>query len=133
MSLSTADRLAFDELLNLHGHLMDDGAFDRLDELFTSDVVYDVTAFGAGRLEGIEAIRAASLALGERNPLAHHVTNVVIDRRWSRRAKVRSKGFGVRADGTIGSVVHDDVVRRVADGWRIGSRTIRPRRTPLQP
>ncbi len=43
MTLPTADRLAIHELLALHGHLMDDGQFDRLGELFTSDVVYDLT------------------------------------------------------------------------------------------
>jgi hypothetical protein len=131
--LSTADRLAIHELLNLHGHLMDDGAFDRLDELFTPDVVYDVSAFGAGKLVGIDAIRAAALALGERNPLGHHVTNIVIVDADADTVRVRSKGLGVRADGTAGSVAHDDTVRRTASGWRLASRTITPRRTPLQP
>jgi 3-phenylpropionate/cinnamic acid dioxygenase small subunit len=131
--LSTADRLAIHELMNLHGHLMDDGAFDRLDELFTSDVVYDVSAFGVGKLVGIDAIRAAALALGDRNPLGHHVTNIVIVDADTDVAHVRSKGLGVRADGTTGSLVHDDTVRRTASGWRIASRTITPRRKPLQP
>jgi hypothetical protein len=29
-------------LISLHGHLMDDGDLDRLDQLFTADVAYDL-------------------------------------------------------------------------------------------
>ena len=41
--MKDSDRLAIHELLGLHGHLMDAGAFERLDELFTPDVVDDRT------------------------------------------------------------------------------------------
>ena len=78
MPISLDDRAAIIELLALHGHLFDDGELDRLDELFTASVSYDVTALGGGVLRGIEAIRDAALALGERNPVGHHVTNVVL-------------------------------------------------------
>ena len=131
--LSPADRLAIHELVALHGHLMDDGAFDRLGELFTADVRYDVSAYGAGELRGHEAIRAAALALGDGNPLGHHVTNVVVSEDPNGTVRVRSKGLGVRADGGTGSVVYDDVVRWEAAGWRIAHRTVTPRRRPLHP
>ena len=41
--VNTADRLQIHELLALHGHLADEGRFDRLDELFTADAVYDMS------------------------------------------------------------------------------------------
>ncbi|MGV4980847.1 nuclear transport factor 2 family protein [Streptomyces sp. NRAIS4] len=39
MALPPEDRLAITELISMHGHLVDDGQLDRLDELFTPDVV----------------------------------------------------------------------------------------------
>ena len=63
-ALSTDDRLAIYELIALHGHLMDSGAFDRLHQLFTHDFVYDVQALGFGLLKGTEALTEASRTLG---------------------------------------------------------------------
>lgn len=131
MSLALADRLAITELVSLHGHLVDDGSLDRLEELFTADVVYDLTDFGQEPLSGVVAIREAAWALGAANPVAHHVTNVVVTALADGRAHVRSKGLGIKADGSCGSVSYDDTVVRTADGWRISYRRISPRRTPL--
>lgn len=133
MPLTAGDRLAITELIALHGHLMDGGELERMDELFATDVVYDLEDFGYGALRGIDAIRDAALELGERNPLAHHVTNVVIVEVADHGVRVRSKGLAVSADGSVGSVVYDDLVRRVGEGWRIAYRKVTARRTPLQP
>ena len=133
MDLKTEDRLAIHELVSLHGHLMDEGAFDRLDELFTHDVVYDLTAFGQGALHGISAIVNAARQLGNANPVAHHVTNVVITAVGEAVVSVASKGFGVRADGSTGSVAYHDEVRKDPAGWRIARRRLVPRREPLKP
>jgi SnoaL-like domain len=62
----------------LQGHLFDDGELERLDELFTAEVVYDASDFGQPPMRGIDAIRTTALALGDRNPVAHHVTNIVV-------------------------------------------------------
>jgi len=48
-------------------------------------------------------------------------------------ATVRSKGIGIMADGTSGTVVYEDLVRRTSAGWRIARRTVIPRRRPLHP
>jgi hypothetical protein len=71
--------------------------------------------------------------MGDQNPVGHHATNVLITFAEGETAHVRSKGIGIRADGTSGSVLYEDVVRRSADGWRIVSRKITARRTPLTP
>jgi hypothetical protein len=131
MALTVEDRLEIYELLALHGHLMDAGSFDRLGELFTEDFVYDVEALGYGQLVGAEAFTEASRALGDGNPLGHHVTNALVVAARENEATVRSKGIGIRADGTSGTVAYEDVVRRTDAGWRIARRTVIPRERPL--
>ena len=133
MALSVEDKLAVHELISLHGHLMDGGEFDRMDELFCADVVYDVSAFGLGELRGYEAISEASLAVGDANPVGHHVTNICVTEEPDGTVRARSKGIGVSAIGSVGSVVYEDVVRRETAGWRIAYRKVIPRRTPLHP
>lgn len=98
MTISSADWLAIHELLGWHGHLIDAGELDRLTEVFTEDVVYDVSDFGFGALHGVPA---------------------------------RSKGIGVLADGTTGSAVYEDELRREPAGWRIARRTVLARARPL--
>jgi len=132
VTLAPDDRAEITELLARHGHLFDDGELDRLDLLFTASVRYDVTAFGGGVLQGIEAIRAATLALGDRNPVGHHVTNVVLTEQPDGSVRARSKGIGVYADGTAGSVTYEDEIVRTDDGWRIDARTVAPRRARHQ-
>lgn len=129
--LDVEDRLAIYELMALHGHLMDDGAFDRLDELFTEDFVYDLGALGFGCLRGSDALVSSALTLGDANPLAHHVTNALVIATEADEATVRSKGIAVRPDGSTGTVVYEDVVRKTSAGWRIARRSVLPRLRPL--
>lgn len=115
----------------MHGHLCDDGDLEGLDAAFTPSVAYDVTAFGGGVLEGLEQLRDAALALGDANPVGHHVTNVVISETQDGAVHARSKGLGVNADGTVGSVTYDDRLINTATGWRISHRVVTPRTTAL--
>ncbi|EST36213.1 nuclear transport factor 2 family protein [Streptomyces roseochromogenus] len=131
MALTLEDRFAITELISMHGHLVDDGQLDRLDELFTPDVVYDLTEFGQDPLVGVAAIREAALTLGAGNPVAHHVTNVVVLESADGRARARSKGLGVMADGSCGSATYDDTLVRTPDGWRISHRKLSVRRVAL--
>jgi hypothetical protein len=128
--LHAEDREAIGETLSLHGHLFDGGHLDRLGEIFTPDVIYDMSAVGVGTFEGIEAIRSAALQLGAGNPVAHHVTNVVITGDGD-SVTALSKGLILMADGTVASVTHLDTLRRQDRGWRISRRVISPQRTPL--
>jgi len=129
--LSAEDRAAIVETLSLHGHLFDLGHLDRLEELFTPDVVYDVTDVGMGRLVGIDEIRRAGIELGGNNPLAHHVTNVVITGDDSDRVIAQSKALAVMEDGRCVSSTYLDTLKRTDDGWRLNHRVILARRTPL--
>ncbi len=129
--LHAEDRQAIGEIVSLHGHLFDGGHLGRLGEIFTPDVVYDMSAVGVGTFAGIETIRRAALQLGPGNPVAHHVTNVVISGEEDGRATARSKILMLMADGTLASVTCLDTLRRHDGGWRISRRVISPQRTPL--
>ncbi|KIF66745.1 polyketide cyclase [Streptomyces sp. AcH 505] len=102
MTLSAEDRFVVTDLISMHGHLVDSGELDRLGELFTEDVVYDLTDF-----------------------------DVVLTRLGSGEVHALSKGIGVRADGTTGSVTYEDVAVRTDEGWRIRFRKVLARRAPL--
>jgi ketosteroid isomerase-like protein len=131
MALSAQDRIDISDLISLHGHLTDAGELDQAGELFTPDVTYDLGDFGRGSLRGTEEMRAAALGLGDANPVGHHVTNIVITETDDRSARVRSKGIGINADGTAGSVTYDDVVTRQPGGWKISYRKVTARRAAL--
>ena len=129
--LHADDRQAISEILSLHGHIFDGGHLDRLEEIFTPEAVYDLTDAGVGTFEGIEAIRIGALKLGARNPVAHHVTNVVVTSEDDDLVTARSKGLMIMADGAFASVTHLDTLRRHDGGWRISRRVVLAQRTPL--
>jgi len=131
MALSPHDRLAIHETISLHGHLFDEGELGRLGELFTEDVVYDLSPIGQAAMHGIEEIRAAALELGPDNPLAHHVTNVVITDEGEGTATTRCKALALTAEGTTRSATYIDTLDRTETGWRIRKRVVVPRRSPL--
>ncbi|MEO3807608.1 nuclear transport factor 2 family protein [Sphaerisporangium sp. B11E5] len=131
MPFTAEDRAAVTELVVMHGHLVDAGELGRMHELFTEDVTYDVTDLGGGTVVGLETLLEVALTTGERNPVGHHVTNVVVTEAGEDRARVLSKGIGVMADGTCGSVTYEDTVSRGAQGWRISHRRVIARRAPL--
>lgn len=131
MTLSADDRFAITDLINRHGHLVDRGDFDGAAALFTEDAVYDVSAFGAGVQAGLAEAHASALARIDSQPVAHHVTNIVLQETADGVVHALSKGLGIMAGGSAGSVTYDDIVQRTAAGWRITHRIVRPRRTPL--
>ena len=131
MTLAAVDRTAIMELLSLHGHLFDSGELDRLHELFTDDVIYDITDLGQSPIQGLAAIREAALAMGDLNPVGHHVTNVVLTEIADNEVHARSKGIGINADGTSSSATYEDTILRGDQGWRISYRKILARRAPL--
>jgi hypothetical protein len=63
-----------------------------------------------------------------RHPLAHHSTSVTVVSEAEDMAWLASKWVTVRADGTTGSGVYQDLVVRTPDGWRIKERVALPSR-----
>ncbi len=126
MLSNSGDVLAIHQLLALHGHLIDARELHRLDELFTADVVYDVSALGQGTIRGLDQFReiSESFAADQRNPVGHHVTNVVVEQVMGDTATVRSKGIGVLRDGRTSSATYLDQLARTPEGWRIATRRV---------
>ncbi|MFH8515478.1 nuclear transport factor 2 family protein [Streptomyces gelaticus] len=126
MTLGAEDRLDITDLLALHGHLVDNDEMDRLDELFTDDIVYEASNLGHGQLRGLAAFRdmARARAGTPGAPVGHHVTNIVLTEAGEGRVHARSKGIGVGVDGECGSVTYEDVIVRGERGWRISRRKI---------
>ncbi|WP_405181711.1 nuclear transport factor 2 family protein [Nocardia sp. NBC_01377] len=135
LDITAADRIAIHETIALHGHVADDRDWDRWDELYTDDLVLDLEDFGFGTIYGIAALRkmARDNQDDPSQPLGHHVTNIVLTAHVSDRVRARSKGLAVNADGTSGTVVYEDTLRREPQGWRICHRRILARRAPVQP
>jgi hypothetical protein len=131
--VNTEDREAITRLINQHGYLIDTGQLDRLHEIFTADVAYDVSDFGGGVINGLEAMREWVLDLGDKNPVAHHVTNIVLDEITDDVVRCLSKGIGVNVEGTVRSVTFDDHIERSGAGWRVTHRVVKARRLPLHP
>lgn len=123
--MEASDVLAIERILALYGHLVDDEQWQRLDEVFAADATFDVTAVGAERYVGLDAIRAffASVA----HPPAHHTSNIVIDGMGGREARVVSKFFGPLPGGGIFSGEYRDLFVRGACGWRMRERVVVPR------
>jgi 3-phenylpropionate/cinnamic acid dioxygenase small subunit len=130
MTLSAEQQLDIHRLVSLHGHLADLRAFDRFGEVFTEDIVYDMEGLGQGTTHGTAALRDAALAAGDRNPVGHHVTNIVITEGIDGVVRVRSKYIGVMRDGRTGSGVYEDRLAETPAGWRIAHRAILPSDAP---
>jgi len=124
--VDTDDRWAINETLSLVGHVFDDGRLDEIDTVFTSDVVYDMSALGMPVINGIEGAREAARQMAAHGPIAHFVTNVVIVSQDGDEVAVDSKGLMLMADHTTNGVVNHDVLRREPAGWRIARRLIVP-------
>jgi hypothetical protein len=129
--LNADDRHQIAETLALLAYVTDEDQLDRLDELFVPDAVYDMRLSGMGTFEGRDAIRAAAAGLraSGHGPVAHFVTNVVIDERDEGTAATRSRGLMIMHDGELRAVTYDDTLRRHEGRWLIGHRVI----TPLHP
>jgi len=134
LDITAADRIAIHETIALHGHVADDRDWDRWGELFSDDLVLDLEDFGLGTTNGIAALKKLSRDNQDdrAQPLGHHVTNIVLLAQDGDRVRARSKGLAVNADGTSGTVVYEDTLRREPQGWRICHRKILVRRAPLQ-
>lgn len=125
MSIDPGDYIAIHQLLNLYGHVFDERQWSRFPELFTDDVVIDFSSFGAPPMENMEAARTFFVEVAkvpDGHTLAHHATNIYIERCNGDEARVLSKGVSLR-HGVMGSTVYRDILRRTPAGWRIARRT----------
>jgi 3-phenylpropionate/cinnamic acid dioxygenase small subunit len=124
MSDETADRQAIYELLANYGHVLDDVAHHRYPEIFTEDVVFDMSAYGVANLNSRAEIAAAFQG---RNMYGHLTTNIVVEALDADSAQVHSKYIAFANDGSIQTGDYFDVVVRTEVGWRLKVRRAVPR------
>ena len=113
--MELADRLELHELPARYGDAIDDRDWERLDEIFTPDAVFDLTAVGGRRLAGLAAIKEFMDGYAH-HPKAHLMTNISVD-------ETPSGDDG----GTAGTAAYFDDVVRTAAGWRVANRVVRQR------
>jgi hypothetical protein len=130
MGSVVSDERAIERLLNIYGHCIDDRDWDGMRQVFTADVVFDSTDFGSPVRHGFQRLRDDFAALGDGHPICHHATNIVVDLHDAAFATVRSKGFCIRADGSVFSCVYLDEAVRDDEGWRLRRRVALLRRPP---
>ncbi|MCW2496737.1 nuclear transport factor 2 family protein [Jatrophihabitans sp.] len=128
MYVSPSDYTEICMVLALYGHVVDERAWQRLDEVFTADLQFVPST-------GPENVTTSLAALVERwsqpgfpHPAGHHSTNVVVESLGPDWARSRCKGLAVELDGRVWSIVYDDELVRTDMGWRSRRRaaTIRP-------
>jgi len=125
--LDAMDHLELRRLVDLYGYLIDERKFSRIGEVFTEDVIYDLSEFRQGVLRGTGEVLA--MWRGEaRHPLAHHAISVLAEERADGSVDLITKGIGVGVKGRVGSVTYYDRAIRTAAGWRLAERKAVPRR-----
>jgi hypothetical protein len=117
--------VAIDQLYALYGYVMDDCDWARLGDVFTEDIVFDASAMGVPVMEGFAGIKEVHLSSGQ-TPLAHHVTNVLVERIDADTATVRAKAIGMYSHGRAFSGEYADTLVKTDKGWRIRRRVNRP-------
>ena len=119
--------LEIHQLLGLYGHAVDSGEVERLDEVFTSDAVFDTSDFEQGVHRGLSAIQAIFALGAPPHPPAHLATNFFV---YDVGGTVRAHSKWLTIDRATGGVrsgdYHDELVHG-PDGWRIGRRAVKIR------
>jgi hypothetical protein len=119
--VDTAKIVAIQQLYALYGHVMDDRTWDRLGEIFTPEIVFDATSLGVPLMQGFGDIIHTS-ENSPQQPLAHHVTNVLVESIDGGEAKVRAKAIGMFSKGRAFSGDYEDTLVMTDAGWRIKHR-----------
>jgi SnoaL-like domain len=123
MGLSTEDLAHLQQVAGLYVHVIDAKQWDRLDELYTADGVFDLTGLvGAEmRYEGIDAIKGFLTSMPM--PLAHVSTNHTFFAVGD-EVHGRGKWFTPGEDGTVSGGVYRDRFTKTAAGWRLQERLV---------
>ncbi len=128
--MDPADRLELHELPGRYGDAIDDRDWDRLDQIFTADAVFDLTDLGAPRLEGLDAIKRY-MAEDADHPRTHTMTNIYVDE-TAEGATLRFRILALLPERRVGTASYYDDVVKTSEGWRVQNRVITLRRRPTE-
>lgn len=124
--MNPADRLELHELPGRYGDAIDDRDWDRLDQIFTQDAVFDLTGVGSRRLEGLDDIKVF-MDVEADHPRTHTMTNVYVDE-TSDGVRLNFRIVALLRGGKVGTASYYDDVVRTPDGWRVKHRVTTLRR-----
>jgi hypothetical protein len=127
--MDIADRLALHELPGRYGDAIDDRDWDRLDTIFTTDAVFDMTGVGGPRCEGLAAIKTFMDEF-DGHPKTHLMMNVYTDEVADGLAELRFRIIALMSGGKVGTGSYYDDVVKTPDGWRVRNRVVTLRRRP---
>ena len=128
--MDLADRIELHELPGRYGDAIDDRDWDRLDEIFTEDAVFDLSDLGEPRLTGLAAIKRY-MDQDAQHPRAHLMTNIYVDE-TADGTKLFFRIVALLPERVVGTAsYYDDVVKTPA-GWRVKNRVITRRRRPTR-
>jgi len=126
--MDLADRLELHELPGRYGDAIDDRAWDRLDDIFTADAVFDLTDLGGPSCDGLAEIKRFMDEDAE-HPRTHTMTNIYVDE-TPHGVQLRFRILALLGGGKVGTAsYYDDVVKTPA-GWRVRHRVVTRRRRP---
>jgi 3-phenylpropionate/cinnamic acid dioxygenase small subunit len=124
-----ADRLAIQDLIGRYAVLVDNGDFDALDPLFTTDAVIDFSTFNGpvGTLAEIKTFLGASLPFFTRTQHMMGLPLIDLDGDTAHaRTSCNNPMISTKPDGTVSvwliGLWYDDDLRRTEDGWRFTAR-----------
>ena len=122
-----ADRAELADLVARHSLWIDEGRYDRTDELFTDDVVVTTAR---GEVRGVEAlVEAARTRHASYAGTLHSKANVVVDLDGA-RASVRANDVAVYllddATEAVAAAIHRYGARRTERGWRFDRLEVTP-------
>lgn len=119
MSITSTDILQIHALLADYGHIVDDHDWDRANEVFADDFVFDNSAFGIPDLHGIEDIVRTFLG---RNMYAHFTGNITLSEVSDGTVAAHSKFIAFPNEAPPVTGDYYDTIVRTADGWRLQRR-----------
>ncbi len=125
--MDVADRLELHELPGRYGDAIDDRDWDRLDQIFTEDAVFDLTDLGAPRLEGLDAIKVF-MDVDAAHPRTHTMTNIYVDETED-GVELHFRILALQPEGRVGTASYHDKVVKTEAGWRVADRVVVLRRT----
>jgi hypothetical protein len=121
--MNTEDIVEINQVMALYPHVIDAKQWDRLDELYTDDGVFDLSGLMGTELryEGIDAIKGFLTSMPM--PLAHISTNHYV---FEADGKTQSRGkwFMPTDEGTVNGGMYRDTWTRTDRGWRMQERRV---------
>ena len=117
--LTADDHIAIHQMLADYGHVVDDHDWDRAEDVFTTDVVFETGGEDGRVLHGVADIVATFKG---RNMYAHVTTNTTVREEADGLVHAHSKFVGFPNEGPpVTGDYHDEIVRTTA-GWRLRYR-----------